>query len=918
MKPCVGGLLPPAICTAALFGAFVGVSACAATQERSGSSSCPLGEAVTTDGHHRLALVVGVGRYKARSVPSLVGPPNDARRIYELLTAKNGYGFPKENVCMLLDEQATTARFKETFEKALVERAAEKDVVLLYYAGHGSQTKDKNGDEPDENDETFLFHDARTDGVKDLVDDELNQMLARLHQKTRYVTVILDSCNSGTATRGEAGTFVARFVEPAEDTGAKGAAGAGDGGAGWVPEAFPGMVVFTAASDGTVALEENARGIFTDALVAVFSTAGAQPLTYAQAARQIPSLVAARSYQVPYFQGDLSGPVFGNTTRTQPIGWEVIATGPRIKLGGTPLPGMGKGAELRVYDGGMSGAEVRDPGKARATLVVDEMTGINALAHVAAVRPGAADLAKGDLAIPVRSADDTLKITVRLRPEREPRGIPAERARALRSALGEDPDAKLVVEPIKTAGDFELALSNDGRLQLFGPENRVRITYERDAAAVRNLWQHARQRALLQLRGEGGGDFTDNQTLQVQLVPAPRQDQCARRSWVPAGPNQNQVVPLCQKWNVKATLDRNAPKPLVLGGVILSTDGSSLGFPSDGRKVLLRPGESVTFNARDETFRAIPPLDVWDHVMVFGTQEANPVAWHLLTSAAPTRSAAGAPTGALHRALDRYLQPGTRGQERAEEQAEDTTWTLSHVEMRVEANARFLEPAQRDTPIQKREYTIRNFDIRPYMPDDEGTALHKVLAKADWLAHAAAVDGFGYKQHAWDRPTDEDNLRRGIDCSRAIWFAFTRAGLPYNRSNAYVHTGAMVGDSSLMANEFERCQGDPRLGDILVYRDDTQGDGHVVMVIDPDKRIAWGSHGFDGNARELKVPPDVGVEYQLIKYKKDWERWDRKTMERKACWRYRAFAQEASATRWLPGVKALLNVCNVNQRCGEL
>ena len=370
---------------------------------------------------------------------------------------------------------------------------------------------------------------------------------------------------------------------------------------------------------------------------------------------------------------------------------------------------------------------------------------------------------------------------------------------------------------------------------------------------------------------------------------------------------------------MKATLDRNAPKPLVLGGVILLTDGSSLGFPSDGRKVLLRPGESVTFNARDETFRAIPPLDVWDHVVVFGTQEANPVAWHLLTSAARTRSAAGAPTGALHRALDRYLQSGTRGQERAEEQAEDTTWTLSHIEMRVEANARFLEEAQRGTPIQKREYTIQNFDIRPYMPDDEGTALHKVLAKADWLAHAAAVDGFGYKQHAGDKPTDEDNLRRGIDCSRAIWFAFTRAALPCsNRSNAYVHTGAMVGDSSLMANEF------------YVARATRVSGISWSIATTPRETATWSWSSTRASASpgartasmampgSLKVPPDVGVEYQLIKYKKDWERWDRKTMERRACWRYRAFAQEASTTRGLPGVKALLNVCNVNQRCGEL
>ena len=55
---------------------------------------------------------------------------------------------------------------------------------------------------------------TRTDEVWDLVDDEFNGMLARLHKTTKNVTVVLDSCNSGTATRGDAGTFVARFFEP--------------------------------------------------------------------------------------------------------------------------------------------------------------------------------------------------------------------------------------------------------------------------------------------------------------------------------------------------------------------------------------------------------------------------------------------------------------------------------------------------------------------------------------------------------------------------------------------------------------------------------------------------------------------------------------------------------------------------------
>jgi hypothetical protein len=238
------------ISTVAVCSLVLWLSACDNDDKAKGTAStamaserlCPLGEAVESDGVRRLALIVGVGQYKHAPVPDLIGPPNDARRFFELLTGRNGYGFPAENVCMLLDEQATTAEFKRAFDKALVERARPGDLAVVFYAGHGSQRRDENDDESDGMDETFMLHDARTDNVRDLLDDEFNQMLARLHAKTRNITVVLDSCNSGSATRGDAGTFVARYFEPEGETPATSEAPKvlpGDGGAGWIPETMP-------------------------------------------------------------------------------------------------------------------------------------------------------------------------------------------------------------------------------------------------------------------------------------------------------------------------------------------------------------------------------------------------------------------------------------------------------------------------------------------------------------------------------------------------------------------------------------------------------------------------------------------------------------------------------------------------------
>ena len=128
----------------------------------------------------------------------------------------------------------------------------------------------------------------------------------------------------------------------------------------------------------------------------------------------------------------------------------------------------------------------------------------------------------------------------------------------------------------------------------------------------------------------------------------------------------------------------------------------------------------------------------------------------------------------------------------------------------------------------------------------------------------------------------------------------------------------MADEASLMSDQFENCSGDPvlRLGDLLVYRNDDRGAGHAILVIDPNKRIAWGALGWDGNARE-SMDASSGVEYQLIRYKQDWERWDRPAMKRVACWRYKRFVEEARQPGGRPGLEALRHVCQPNRNCGR-
>ncbi len=878
---------------------------------------CSLPDAVQSGDQKRLALIVGIGKYANDAVNELPGASADAKRIYELLTAENGYGFPKENVCLLLDEMATTKNVKDAFYDVLVEQSESDDVAVFYFAGHGSQVKDLNGDEPDNWDETLMMHDARHGDVIDLTDDELNGMFADLYARTTHVVAILDSCNSGTATRAAAaGTprFFERLEFGALPDSDDAVSDSGDGSTGFMPESFEGMVTLTAASDGTSALEIAGQGVFTDALIEVLSQAHDSPPSYAAIAKQIPPLVSARSYQVPYFHGRLERTVFDNDSRNTPLGFRVMAVGPTIQLSGAPLPGFGVGAELHVYDDSVTGSDTRDPSKAKARIVVREFTGVNATARVIGRPDGAKAIENGDIAVLARVGDEALKVRLGFRAEEVTEGIPAAKIEALKQLIMTDEENKLLVEFTEGDSDFELSQRADGKLLLRGPENRIRNVYENERDVIDSLWRHARQRALMLLRGEGGGDFVDNETLGVQLIPAARQSPCATGNWIQANANEEQVIPLCHSFNVQVELSPDAPAPgLLIGAVLLSTDGQTFGLPADGRKVLLGPGEKMVFGARNETVAGGLPLDTQDRVMVFGTQEKNPVPWHLLTQPANTR--AGVPiSSSLHRALDKYVTPGARGFDVAEEDVDITTWTMSTIVARVEANSRFLEPESRSTPIGTREYTLPKFDIAPYMPDDKYSALHKVLTRADWLANSQESDGFDYKQHDWSKSTDAENLKVGIDCSRAIWFAFTRSGLPYNGADKYLTTSMMVSEQSSMNDKFSACPAneDYQLGDILVYRSDERQDGHVVMVVDAAKRIAWGSHGWDGNAKasDFRIQPDKGVEYQLIKVKQDWKRWDRQDMELKACWRYDRFTLERRGGNGLPGVQALEKVCD--------
>ncbi len=141
------------------------------------------------------ALLIGINKYQA--VPKLQGSINDIETMRQILLTR--WGFPERHITVVTEEAATRAGILAALEQ-LVKETGPQDTVYFHFSGHGSQVEDLNGDEKDDGlDETLVPQDGRTGEVRDITDDELDAVFARLRAKQAFI--VLDSCHSGTATR---------------------------------------------------------------------------------------------------------------------------------------------------------------------------------------------------------------------------------------------------------------------------------------------------------------------------------------------------------------------------------------------------------------------------------------------------------------------------------------------------------------------------------------------------------------------------------------------------------------------------------------------------------------------------------------------------------------------------------------------
>lgn len=146
------------------------------------------------------SLLIGIS-YKNTNRP-LPGCLNDVRNIRKFITER--YNFPADPGSMVvLTDDSTDASRRPTkaniihYMRWLVADANPGDSLFLHFSGHGGQVRDTNGDEDDGFDETILPEDYASKGQ--IVDDDMHDILVKPLKPGVRLTVIFDSCHSGTA-----------------------------------------------------------------------------------------------------------------------------------------------------------------------------------------------------------------------------------------------------------------------------------------------------------------------------------------------------------------------------------------------------------------------------------------------------------------------------------------------------------------------------------------------------------------------------------------------------------------------------------------------------------------------------------------------------------------------------------------------
>lgn len=521
-------------------------------------------------------LLVGVADYnEASGIRDLLGPRNDVTVMWRLFKSR---GVDPADITVLTDGLPLSADFpvmnaRPTLANitgaldALAEASGPKDDVVFYYSGHGTRQPDNDPaaemePEADGYDQVLLPsdtgpYDPMGGGIKNsLVDDILGEKLDAIRAKGAFVWAIIDSCHSGTVTRGDE---VTRSVSPdalgvpdvkvdpskiaraGERKGTLKEGSKNDIVGFYAVDAFDQAIErpFTGYDMPMVGEGKAQRmGVFTYILHGAMSRGTAR--TYADLAREISvDLATDRSggrVPQPVFDGELDRPILGTNPTGPRLMSATVAGGETIAIpdAGT-LHGFEEGARIALYardnsDTPIGRAEIRTADLSRS------------MAGGIVWEPGVDKISDGPIAVKVTDPAITFRFAVAPPPDNDLKGPDAQTVgAALEEAFGPASGSKDIGIALGAAGDPDgdvLLRVGNGRLWIvrpdrpldqtkggFGETPSIAIGDDPKALGERTkqaVWLLARAARLVRLgasMGEAGG--SDGLTIEAEIQKAP-------------------------------------------------------------------------------------------------------------------------------------------------------------------------------------------------------------------------------------------------------------------------------------------------------------------------------------------------------------------------------------------------------------
>jgi hypothetical protein len=139
------------------------------------------------------AVVIGVNSYP--NIRPLKYAVNDAMAFCNHLVEYNQV--PKENVVLLLDEEANLTRLRSALGIYLKNKASKDDMVIIYFAGHGATERDAASPDGDGLEKYLLPYDVDPKELyaTALPMEEISRLFSRI--RSDRLVFIVDTCYSG-------------------------------------------------------------------------------------------------------------------------------------------------------------------------------------------------------------------------------------------------------------------------------------------------------------------------------------------------------------------------------------------------------------------------------------------------------------------------------------------------------------------------------------------------------------------------------------------------------------------------------------------------------------------------------------------------------------------------------------------------